>query len=134
MGRLAGFIVLTVAILCVVMADGSRAQSPTVFLPTFYEDATKLTPEGKLGQVLKKEGVPTSTHGADAWRVAYVSSDVLERKTVVTAVVIAPKGDVPKERLAAIKIIVDKAPVVGARHQAGLHPEPDLRSTSAIRL
>jgi pimeloyl-ACP methyl ester carboxylesterase len=95
MGRLAGFI-LTVAILCIVMADGSRAQSPTVFLPKFYEDATKLTPEGKLGQVLMKESIPTSTPGADAWRVAYVSSDALERKTVVTAVVIAPKSDVPK--------------------------------------
>jgi hypothetical protein len=77
-------------------ADGSRAQSPAVFLPTFYEDATKLTPDGKLGQVLKKEGIPTNTPGADAWRVAYVSSDALERKTVVTAVVIAPKGAVPK--------------------------------------
>jgi len=96
MGRLAGFLVLTVAIPCVVMADRSRAQSPTVFLPTFYEDATKLTPDGALGQVLKKERIPTSIPAADAWRIAYVSSDALERKTVVTAVVIAPKGDVPK--------------------------------------
>jgi hypothetical protein len=59
--------------------------------PPLAADATKLTPDGKLGQVLKEEGIPTSTPGADAWRVAYVSSDAPERKTVVTAVVIAPK-------------------------------------------
>ena len=94
MAKLAEFTVLTVAILGVVMADGSRAQSPAVSLPRFYEEVTKLTTDGKLGQVLKKESIPTSIAGADAWRVAYVSSDTLERKTVVTALVIAPKGDV----------------------------------------
>jgi pimeloyl-ACP methyl ester carboxylesterase len=96
MGKLVARIGLTFAILAVAMANGSRAQRPTVFLPPFYEDATKLTPGGKLGQILKKESIPTSLAGADAWRVAYVSSDALERKTVVTAVVIAPKGDIPK--------------------------------------
>ena len=96
MGKLARFTVLTVAILSVAIADGSRAQSPTVSLPAFYEEVTKLTPEGKLGKVLKRESIPTSIAGADAWRVAYVSSDTLERKTVVTALVVAAKGDVPK--------------------------------------
>ncbi len=78
------------------MAGGPRAQTPEVSLPPFYEDATKLTPDGKLGQVLKTESIPTSLAGAEAWRIAYVSSDVLERKTVVTALVIAPKGEAPE--------------------------------------
>lgn len=78
------------------MSDGSWAQTPTVFLPPFYEAATKLMPDGKLGQILKMERIPTSLAGAEAWRIAYVSSDALDRKSVVTAVVIAPRGDIPK--------------------------------------
>jgi len=43
MAKLAEFTVLTVAILSVVTADGSRTQSPA---PEFYEEVTTLTPDG----------------------------------------------------------------------------------------
>ncbi|HET8733679.1 MAG TPA: alpha/beta fold hydrolase [Anaeromyxobacteraceae bacterium] len=55
----------------------------------------KLQPTGKLGQVVKKEEVKTSVKGARAWRIAYVSSDVGGRKTLATALVVAPLGKAP---------------------------------------
>ena len=74
-----------------------HAQTPTVYLPKFHDEATKLSPDGKFGQVLSRQSIPTTLAGADAWLIAYVSSDALERKTVVTALVVAPKGDIPEE-------------------------------------
>ena len=66
-------------------------------LPPFYEAVIKMSPEGKLGQILKQEKIKTSVKGAQAWRVAYISSDVGERKTIATGVAIAPLGVPPKE-------------------------------------
>ncbi len=82
------------AILSVVGTSLSplHAQTPTVYLPKFHNQATKLSPDGKLGQVLSRQSIPTTLAGADAWLIAYVSSDTLERKTVVTALVVAPKA------------------------------------------
>ena len=76
--------------------SSTRAEAPEVSLPPFYKSATTFSPKGKLGEVLAKESVATAIPGARAWRVAYVSSDALDRKTVVTALVVAPKGIVPK--------------------------------------
>ncbi len=74
----------------------ARAQGPDVPLPPFYQQASELKPQGRLGQVLRRERIATSIPGAEAWRVAYVSSDALSRKTLVTGLVIAPKGPAPK--------------------------------------
>lgn len=63
----------------------------------FYEPLLKMTPEGKLGQVIKKEQIKTSVKGAQAWKIAYISSDLYERKTIVTGLVVAPVGPAPKE-------------------------------------
>ncbi len=92
-------IVSTLAALGVVMSGACRAsaETPTVYLPPFHERATKLVPNGKLGQVLRQERISTTIAGADAWLIAYVSSDTQERKTIATALVVAPKGDVPNE-------------------------------------
>jgi hypothetical protein len=72
---------MALAVLLVAVAPGARAD---VALPPFYVAASKLPAEGKLGQVLKKEPVSTSIAGARAWRIAYLSSDVGERRTVST--------------------------------------------------
>lgn len=56
-----------------------------------------MKPEGKLGQVLARERVATPVKGAVAWRIAYVSSDMTDKKTISTGLVIAPKGKAPKE-------------------------------------
>ena len=66
-------------------------------LPPFYEAVTKMSPEGKLGKIVKQEKIQTSVKGAQAWRIAYISSDVAERKTIATGVIIAPLGSAPKE-------------------------------------
>jgi pimeloyl-ACP methyl ester carboxylesterase len=63
----------------------------------FYDSVTKMTPNGKLGQVIKKEPIKTSVKGAQAWRIAYISSDVAERKTIATGTIISPIGSAPKE-------------------------------------
>jgi len=57
----------------------------------------QMGPTGKLGQVIKKEPIKTSLKGAQAWRIAYISSDVAERKTISTGLIIAPTGPAPKE-------------------------------------
>jgi hypothetical protein len=64
-------------------------------IPAFYEAVTKMAPNGKLGQVIKKEQIRTSVSGAQAWRIAYISSDVSGRKTISTGLVMAPVGPAP---------------------------------------
>ena len=86
-------VALTVAGLGVIGLSGSNslAQAPTVSLDPFYEKAAKLAPNGMLGQILSKESIARTIAGADAWRIAYVSSDTHERKTVVGFVALAPQ-------------------------------------------
>jgi dienelactone hydrolase len=61
----------------------------------FYQAVARLAPTGKLGEVIKREKVSTSIKGAQAWRIAYISSDVGDRTTVATALVVAPTGKAP---------------------------------------
>lgn len=61
----------------------------------FYAAVMKMKPEGKLGQVIKQEKIVTSVKGAQAWRVAYISSDISGRKTIATGMVVAPIGVTP---------------------------------------
>lgn len=61
----------------------------------FYSTVMKMAPEGKLGQVIKQESISTSVKGAQAWKIAYISSDISGRKTISTALVMAPVGPAP---------------------------------------
>lgn len=72
------------------------AHSAEVALPPFYQKVTQMKPTGVLGQVIAKEKVQTSIPGANAWRIAYISSDINERPTISTGLVIAPQGKAPK--------------------------------------
>ena len=63
----------------------------------FYESAAKISPNGKLGQIVKQEKINTSIKGAQAWKIAYISSDVLGKKTISTGLLVAPVGSAPKE-------------------------------------
>ncbi len=76
---------------------GAVNAAAQVSLPPFYEAASKMTPEGKLGQVIKKEEIKTPIAGARAWLIAYISSDIANRKTIATGLVVAPTGKAPKE-------------------------------------
>lgn len=83
---------LIVAAIAAAFATTASANPPVA---PFYEAAAKLQANGKLGQVLKSEKIKTSVPGAQAWKIAYVSSDVSGRKTVATGLVVAPVGPVP---------------------------------------
>lgn len=63
----------------------------------FYEALLKMSPNGKLGQVIKKEPIKTLVKGAQAWKIAYISSDVNGKKTIATGLVVAPLGSAPLE-------------------------------------
>lgn len=80
---------------CAAMFVSSSQAEP--LLTPFYQAVTKMTTEGKLGQVIKKEKIETSLKGAQAWRIAYISSDVAGRKTIATGSIIAPDSPAPKE-------------------------------------
>lgn len=64
-------------------------------LSTFYNEVITRKPVGKLGQIIKQERISTPIGGAEAWRIAYISSDVEENKTISTALIVAPKGKPP---------------------------------------
>ena len=66
-------------------------------MPPFYASVMKMTPDGKLGQIIKKEKIDTALKGAQAWKIAYISSDLAGRKTIATGTIIAPVGSAPKE-------------------------------------
>lgn len=66
-------------------------------VPPFYQSVMKMKPEGKLGQILKKEKIETPIPGAEAWRIAYVSSDLNDKKTISTGLVVAPAGKAPAD-------------------------------------
>ena len=89
--------ILKCAGVSLMMALGTGAALAEPDLPPFYEAVTKLPDEGKLGQVIAQEPVATSVPGAEAWRIAFISSDVGEKPTVSTALLVAPTGPAPKD-------------------------------------
>lgn len=61
----------------------------------FYQSAMQMKAAGKLGQVIKKERINTPVQGAQAWRIAYISSDLNDKKTISTGLVVAPISVAP---------------------------------------
>ncbi|MGI9142155.1 MAG: lipase family protein [Fluviibacter sp.] len=61
----------------------------------FYQSAMQMKADGKLGQVIKKEKIATPIPGAQAWRIAYISSDLNNQKTISTGLVVAPVAAAP---------------------------------------
>ncbi|MFM8746643.1 MAG: lipase family protein [Aestuariivirga sp.] len=78
-----------------LFATVCSANAAEVAVAPFYMNAATITPDQPVGAVLAKEPVATGIPGAEAWRIAYVSSDLRDRKTISTGIVIAPKGAVP---------------------------------------
>ncbi|HAT39243.1 hypothetical protein [Polynucleobacter necessarius] len=62
--------------------------SPAIYadppVQAFYAAVLKMARAGKLGQVIKQESIATSITGAQAWKIAYISSDISGRKTIST--------------------------------------------------
>jgi pimeloyl-ACP methyl ester carboxylesterase len=86
------------AVLCMgaLSIAAPSAQAAEVSLPPFYQKVTQMKASGPLGKVIAKEKIATKIPGAEAWRIAYISSDINERPTISTGLVIAPKGKAPK--------------------------------------
>ncbi|MGB6970259.1 MAG: lipase family protein [Methyloceanibacter sp.] len=88
---------LTIAVAAIGGMAVANRVSADVSLPPFYAAVAQMKPEGRLGQILKQEKMSTAIPGAQAWRIAYVSSDVADRRTISTALVVAPLGKGPEE-------------------------------------
>ena len=86
-----------VGALCMASAlvAASSAQSAEVALAPFYKNVAAMKPTGALGTVIAQEKIDTAIPGADAWRIAYISSDLHNQPTISTGLVIAPQGDAP---------------------------------------
>lgn len=82
------------------IAAAALAFSSIVFadvqLPPLYAAVSQMKPHGRLGDIIKREELSTSVRGARAWRIVYVSSDLRDRKTIATGLVVAPIGKAPK--------------------------------------
>lgn len=83
---------LALGSLLAVALSSAHANPP---MQSFYTSVMNMAPEGKLGQVIKKEVIETSVKGAQAWKIAYISSDIAGRKTISTGLVVAPAGPAP---------------------------------------
>lgn len=86
---------LLAAVAIVPAAALADETSSSVAVPLFYQDVMKMKPEGKLGQIIKQEKVDTPVAGAQAWRIAYISSDLNDKPTISTGLVVAPVGEAP---------------------------------------
>ncbi|MBM5800455.1 MAG: hypothetical protein FJ077_06360 [Cyanobacteria bacterium K_DeepCast_35m_m2_023] len=77
-------------------ATGTGATADLSGALPFYANTDKLNPNGKpLGTVLASEPADSTIAGSKAWRIAYVSSDTVGRRTVVTGLIAVPDGPAP---------------------------------------
>lgn len=74
-----------------------------VSMGEFYSGLPNVPPEGKLGLLIKHESIATTVSGAQAWKIAYLSSDVNGNKTIATGILVAPlaKSDSHKRPIMA---------------------------------
>lgn len=71
-----------------ILAHAFALAEPNV--APFYQQAARIRSQGKLGEVVNQEKIEAGIKGADAWRIAYISSDVNNKYTIATAIVVAP--------------------------------------------
>lgn len=81
-----------VSALTALLAMACPPRAAEVTVPPFYTAVMAMKPEGPLGKVIAQEPVATMIPNAQAWRIAYISSDLHEQPTISTALVIAPKS------------------------------------------
>lgn len=63
-----------------------------VDMTDFYLDIPNISADAKLGEIIKYEEIPSSTRNIQVWRIAYISSDINEHKTIATGIIAAPMG------------------------------------------
>lgn len=80
-----------------LLSGAGQASAAEVALAPFYKYLPSVSLDQPLGTVVAIEPIKTSVPGASAWRIAYISSDLRDRRTLSTGLVIAPKGAPPAE-------------------------------------
>lgn len=80
-----------------LLSGAGHASAAEVALAPFYKYLPSVSLDQPLGTVVALEPIKTSVPGASAWRIAYISSDLRDRRTLSTGLVIAPKGPPPAE-------------------------------------
>ena len=75
--------------------SASASDFGPVTMGSFYTALPAIPDNAKIGTLVKVEKIPTSMPGAQAWKMAYVSSDAQGKKTLVTGIVAAPDGAAP---------------------------------------
>lgn len=85
----AGFIPAT--IFCVSSCFASDVFGPVDMGP-FYMSLPEMNQNDKPGTLLTSQKIETSIAGAQAWKIAYISSDVSGHLTRVTGIIVAPAG------------------------------------------
>jgi pimeloyl-ACP methyl ester carboxylesterase len=91
-----GVALIAACLAAVPIAAVEVRAEPKVYLAPFYANTSKLNPEGQpLGKVLAAEPTVSTVPGSKAWRIAYVSSDGDNRRTVVTALIAVPDAPAP---------------------------------------
>lgn len=69
-----------------------------VDMQPFYTSLPNPIANAKLGTLIKSEKITTQIPNAQAWKIAYTSSDVSGHPSIVTAIVVAPSNTAGKER------------------------------------
>lgn len=80
-----------IILLCLAFPSLAKPEFGPVDMGEFYTSLPELNPNAKLGDIIKSERIQTSVSNVQAWKIAYVSSDVLDQKTIATAIVAAPE-------------------------------------------
>lgn len=73
-----------------ILSSGVAVAVPSV--APFYQQTAQIQPEGRLGQIVKQEEIFTPIPDAVAWKIAYISSDVNNKRTLATALVVVPRS------------------------------------------
>lgn len=88
---------LVMSISMTALSSTLSATEQSASLPPFYRSLQELKAGAMLGKVIKQEKIATTIPNAIAWRIAYNSSDLFDRPTISTALVVAPAGGPPKK-------------------------------------
>lgn len=73
-----------------------------VDMAPFYTSLPAVQPGDKLGKLIKVEQIETAVQNAQAWKIAYVSSDLQGNKTLVTGIIVSPLGAAPANGRAVV--------------------------------
>lgn len=85
---------LLLSFFCISIVISANSKATPDFGPVsmgeFYSALPPVSEQAKLGSLVKSEPIKTSFPGVQAWKIAYISSDVNNKKTMATGILVAP--------------------------------------------